>query len=127
VTSVVHGHASCENISDDVYDSMNTVLGSINNFVYYCEGNTCISKIKQLLFIFFIGDSADLTRDNSDKPSELQTLIVKQQNCLSKQLDDLTQRIADLTNKHQSLQCSVQSTSSQFADLTTNMETDAST
>ena len=26
-------HAVCENISGDVYDSMNTVLGSVNNFI----------------------------------------------------------------------------------------------
>jgi len=36
-------HAVCENISDDVYDSMNAVLGSVNNFVYYCEANNCTS------------------------------------------------------------------------------------
>jgi len=42
----------------------------------------------------------------------------------SKQLDDLTQKVADLANKHLSLQSSVQSASSQFADHASSIEVD---
>ena len=49
-------NAACEKISDEV---MNVILGSVNNFVYYCETNNCTSRIKQLLFSFFTGDSVE--------------------------------------------------------------------
>jgi len=48
--------AVCENTSDDVYDSMNAVLVSVNNFAYYCEANNCYRKIRQILFKFLLGE-----------------------------------------------------------------------
>ena len=54
----------------------------------------------------------------------LQSQIFTQQECLSKQLDDLTQKVADLANKHLSLQSSVKSVPSQFADHASSMKID---
>jgi len=106
-------HAVCEGFSDDVYDQINAVIGSLNNFVYYCESNNCISRIKQLLYNYF----------TSDKLDSVQPQITEQQDSLSKQMNDLSQKIADLSAKQQSLQQSVQNISSQIVESASNMDT----
>ena len=43
-------------VSDEVCENVSGVLGSLNNLVYYCETNNCVSRIKQLLFAYFEGE-----------------------------------------------------------------------
>jgi len=75
-------HAICEGFSDDTYDEINAVIGSLNNFVYYCESNNCISRIKQLLCSFF----------TSDRMDSVHPQFTEQQDNLSKQMNDLSQK-----------------------------------
>ena len=103
-------------LSDEMYDSI-MVLGGLNNVLYYCDTNNCISHIKQLLFTF-------LNLEKLDKPDQSQPIV--QQEGLSKQLDDLSQKIADLPAKQLTLQQSVQNISSSITDSTTQMETNLS-
>ena len=105
-------HAKCEGISDEIYDKMNVVLGGLNNFVYYCESNNCISRIKQLLYTYFTSEI------DSSQPQ-----ITEQHDGLSKQISDLSQKIADLSDKQQSLQETVQNISSQIEESTSDMDT----
>ena len=53
-------HSQCESVSDEVYENINTVLGCVNNFMYYCETNNCASRIKQLLFDYFSREHQDI-------------------------------------------------------------------
>ena len=69
---------------------MNVVLGSVNNFVYYCETNNCTSRIKQLLFNFFTGNSPTGNSTSIAEPAQSQ--IATQQNFLSEQLNDFTHK-----------------------------------
>ena len=111
-------HGACESVPDDVYDSVNVVLGSANNFVYYCEMNNCMSRIKQLLFSFFTGNSnKNPSGVNVEKPTQSQA--VAQQSCLSDQLNDLAQKITDLSSKQQTLHNSMQILSSKFVESVT--------
>lgn len=86
-------HATCKGLSDEMYDSI-MVLGGLNNVLYYCDTNNCISRIKQLLFTF-------LNRDKLDKPDQSQPIV--RQEGLSKQLDNLSQKFADLSAKQLTL------------------------
>jgi len=106
-------HANCEGFSDDIYDKMNAVIGGLNNFVYYCETNNCISRIKQILYGYF----------TSDRMGSVQPQLTEQQDGLSKQINDFSQKIADLSAKQQLLQQSVQTISSQIVESTSHMDT----
>jgi len=79
------------------------VLGGLNNVMYYCDTNNCISHIKQHLFTL-------LNQDKLDEPDHSRLIV--QQEDLSKHLDDLSLKIADLSAKQQILQQSIQNISS---------------
>ena len=51
---------------------INAVLGSVNNFVYYCETNNCTSRIKQLLFNLFTGNSPTGNSTSTEEPTQSQ-------------------------------------------------------
>ena len=74
-------HSKCEGVSDEIYDKMNVVLGSLSNLVYYCETNNCISRIRQLLYSCFIDE----------------TQLTEHEEHLTKQIDSLTENIADIS------------------------------
>jgi len=120
-------HSKCEGVSDEVYDKMNAVLGSLNNLVYYCETNNCTSRIKQLLYTCFTGETQS-TEHEEYLTKQIDSLTEKvadlSQNCVPKQFDDLSKKIDDLVNKQLSLESSLQTMSSQFIEPATNMETD---
>ena len=44
-------HVTCEGLSDEVYDNI-MVLGELNNVVYYCGTNNCISHIKHATVVY---------------------------------------------------------------------------
>jgi len=98
-------HAECEGLLDEVYGNV-MALGGLNNAMYYCDTNNCISRIKQLLF----------TR--SYKPDHSHLIV--QQEDLSKHLDDLSLKIA----KQQTLQQSIHSISS-ITDSINQMDTNS--
>ena len=106
---------------------MNVVLGSSNNLVYYCATNNCISRIKQLLYNCFFGETQPTEHDKyltKQINSLAENVAELSQNCVSKQLDDLSQKIDDLANKQLSLETSLQAMSSQFTEPVAHMETD---
>ena len=68
-------HATCKGLSDEMYDSI-MVLGGLNNVLYYCDTNYCISHIKQLLCAF-------LNLEKLDKPNLLYSRRVYQNNLMT--------------------------------------------
>ena len=42
-------HSECEGISNESYNKMNEIFSGIANVSYYCELNSCHSRIKQLV------------------------------------------------------------------------------
>jgi len=97
----------CENVSDEVYENLNAVLGNLNNFVYYCDANNCISRIKQLFFDFFNHNHKDKSRLDETKvisavKETVPACFSDLHNELKSKICDITTQIKDITaNNHQ--------------------------
>ena len=98
-------HSECESISDEVYENLNTALGNINNFVYYCDTNNCISRIRQIQFKFFnqsvetpAACSDSLTTKMGDISTQMKDLVANNQQ-LQEQIKTITTAMDDLQKK----------------------------
>ena len=59
-------HSECEGISNESYNKMNEIFSGVANVSYYCELNSCHSRIKQLVSDWKLSHSAEpLLADDS--------------------------------------------------------------
>jgi len=105
VTCVVHGFILFVEVYQMMYRT-NGVLGSLNNLVYYCEANNCISQIKQLLFTYFEGKLDTSQSCSDDSYNELKS-----------QICSITSQVKDLIANNNQLQKQISSISTSINNL----------
>ena len=112
-------HSQCENVSDEVYENLNAVLGNLNNFVYYCDTNNCISRIKQLLFDFFNRNHQD--KSHLDETKVISAVKETVPACFSDLHNELKTKICDITTQMKDIAAHNHQLQEQIKTITTSM------
>jgi len=111
-------HSRCESVSDEVYENMNDVVGSLNNLVYYCDTNNCISRIKQLLFTYLEDDSQSFeTKVASVIKETVPACSSDSYNELKSQMGSVTTQIKDLITHNSQLQKQIEAISTSINNI----------
>ena len=100
-------HANCENLTNDQYK----VLGSSANIVYYCNFNSCASRVKYALAEWMHTSSSVIT---SLKESHSKFLL---------EYENLRKNLTDLSGKLDTLQSSETELHNHIKDTTTALST----
>jgi len=115
-------HSECEGITSELYEQMNLVFSRVNNVLYYCEYNSCNSRIKQLVSDWKLSYPPVEEIDKS-----VQSLSSKYKS-LTESVSDLSSKIESLLSRNSNLQMEIdsvteQSTGTQAAPTTSAAST----
>jgi len=88
-------HASCEGFSKKQYSSMSQLTKSLDNVMFYCRLNNCVTRSKQFIFA-----NIEATQTASD--DTLQSLT-KEQDTIRQTLTQLSEKVNELCCANQTL------------------------
>ena len=113
-------HANCDNVSQEQYKAINT-LSEINNCVYYCNINDCLTRLKSIINDWMIHQAGlpqpDLTV--STLSADLEQLASA--HCkIEKAVSDLSNKIETLQLQETKLVDQIQTTSNALDRHTAN-------
>ena len=99
-------HAKCEKITTEDYTKFTELSSSMENIVYYCKYNSCVSRIGKIISDWmFQSDSSVQIVSEVDKG--LQSLSEKHES-LCKSVDELSAKIESLRSRDTDLQAKLQ-------------------
>lgn len=97
-------HASCEGFTKKQYGSLNQLTKSIENVMFYCRLNNCVTRSKQFIFNKFEAVLAsEVNQDN------LQSLV-KEQDEIRSALSQLSSKVNELCSMNQNLGTEIKAT-----------------
>jgi len=79
-------HAACEGLEKEQYKSLKELSSSLNNVLYYCQLNNCVTRSRQLIFN---NVQAVLQSSKVDNDGRLQSLA-KEQDSIHNTLSQLS-------------------------------------
>jgi len=89
-------HASCEGFSKKQYSSISQLTKSLDNVMFYCRLNNCVTRSKQFIFA-----SVEATQATND--STLQSLI-EEQDTIRQALTEMSEKVNQICSMNQSLE-----------------------
>ena len=78
-------HVECEGVTNEQCEKVNSIASTLCNVAYYCQLNSCHTRVKQLI-ASFISQSIN----NSTNPAELLNEHTKQNESLSTKVVELS-------------------------------------
>ena len=93
-------HAECEGVTNKQYEKLSSIASTLCNVVYYCQLNSCHTRIKQLIASFISqpvnisASSAELSTEHTKQNESVSTKVVE----LSTQTSVLEKQISDTLN-----------------------------
>ena len=100
-------HAECEGVTNEQYEKLNSIASTLSNVAYYCQLNSCHTRVKQLIASFISQPVNKDTIRGMDK--SLSDLTVQVGKCI----EDLGLKIENLLLNQTGLQMEVDSIQSQ--------------
>ena len=97
-------HANCEGFTKKQYGSINQLTKSIENVMFYCRLNNCVTRSKQFIF-----NNVEAILASGSNGDTLQSLV-KEQDGIRSALSQLSSKVNDLCSMNQNLGSEIKAT-----------------
>ena len=100
-------HATCEGLTKKQYGLINQLTKSIDNIMFYCRLNNCVTRSKQFIF-----NKVETVLTSESNESTLQSLksLVKEEDEIHCTLSQLSTKVNELCSMNQNLGTEIKAT-----------------